>query len=467
MKRVAAIDLLRALAIIGMVVSGQMLWNAQLPAWMFHAQLPPPTFAFNPEVPGLTWVDLVFPFFLFSMGAAMPLALRRREEQGATGWQVTRSALHRFVWLAAFAIILGNTRMGLLSELPRWGAALATLGVWALFFVMFVRLPRMERRRNSWLNWGGLAALVGVTLCYKPLFGVNTSLHHSDIIILILASMALFGTVLYWLTRGNWLLRVAVIAGVALLKMASSVEGSWCQWLWQQTPAVWLFRFEFVKYLCMVLSGTLAGDLIYRFRQTSEATTESKPTATPAWNIVVVVLMAALIGVQLWGLFVRELGWTVVLSALLCGAAAWSVRSMTSPEKPLVKSLLSLAVVMLFLGLLAEPLEGGIKKDPATIGYFFVTGAMATFVLIAALVLELRFGIRFRFLEASGANPMFAYTASGYLIQPLAVLMGLSVYIERMAALTPWCGFLRGVLFALLVMAITYPFTRKNYFWKS
>ena len=239
MKRVAAIDLLRALAIIGMVVSGQMLWNAQLPAWMFHAQLPPPTFAFNPEVPGLTWVDLVFPFFLFSMGAAMPLALRRREEQGATGRQVTLSALHRFVWLAAFAIILGNTRMGLLSELPRWGAALATLGVWALFFVMFVRLPQMERRRNGWLNWGGLAALVGVTLCYKPLFGVNTSLHHSDIIILILASMALFGTVLYWLTRGNWLLRVAVIAGVALMKMASSVEGSWCQWLWQQTPAVW------------------------------------------------------------------------------------------------------------------------------------------------------------------------------------------------------------------------------------
>ncbi|MBQ5619617.1 MAG: DUF5009 domain-containing protein, partial [Alistipes sp.] len=114
MKRVAAIDVLRALAIIGMVVSGQMLWNAELPAFMFHAQLPPPTFAFNPEVPGITWVDLVFPFFLFSMGAAMPLALRRREEQGA-GWkEVTGSALHRFVWLASFAIILGNTRMGLL-----------------------------------------------------------------------------------------------------------------------------------------------------------------------------------------------------------------------------------------------------------------------------------------------------------------------------------------------------------------
>jgi hypothetical protein len=39
--------------------------------------------------------------------------------------------------------------------------------------------------------------------------------------------------------------------------------------------------------------------------------------------------------------------------------------------------------------------------------------------------------------------------------------------IERFANLTPWCGFWRGVLFALLVIVVTYPFTRKNYYWKS
>ena len=247
MQRVAAIDVLRALAIIGMVVSGQMLWNAQLPAFMFHAQLPPPTFAFNPAVPGITWVDLVFPFFLFSMGAAMPLALRRREEKGAGIGQIASSALHRFVWLAAFAIILGNTRMGLIHSVEKWVAALATLGVWLLFFAMFVRVPNLDKGKNKWLNWGGFAALVVVTMLYKPIFGIEVSLHKSDIIILILASMALFGTLLWWLTRNSLPMRIVLIGGMALLKMASSVEGSWCQWLWQQTPAVWLFRFEFLK----------------------------------------------------------------------------------------------------------------------------------------------------------------------------------------------------------------------------
>ena len=467
MKRVAAIDVLRALAIIGMVVSGQMLWNAELPAFMFHAQLPPPTFAFNPEVPGITWVDLVFPFFLFSMGAAMPLALRRREEQGA-GWkEVTGSALHRFVWLASFAIILGNTRMGLLGSVERWVAALATLVIWGLFFAMFVRVPGMEKRKNTLLNWGGFVLLVGATLLYKPIFGVEVSLHKSDIIILILASMALFGTLLWWLTRNSLAMRMVVIGGVALLKMASSVEGSWCQWLWEQTPAVWLFRFEFLKYLCLVLSGTVAGDVIHRALKGAPAT-DAPTDRRQAWlTASLVVLMVALILTQLWGLFVRQVGMTVLLSVVLCAVVGVVLKYLRTPEKALLRSLFGVAVVLLLIGLVAEPLEGGIKKDHATISYFFVTGGMASFVLIAALALELRFGIRFRALEACGANPMFAYTASGYLITPIAVLTSLSVVIERFANLTPWCGFWRGVLFALLVIAVTYPFTRKNYYWKS
>jgi predicted acyltransferase len=188
MKRIAAIDFLRALAIIGMVASGSMFWHAELPAAMFHAQLPPPTFVFNPDVAGITWVDLVFPFFLFSMGASMPLALRRREEKGAGTITILRSALHRYVWLAAFAIILGNTGMYLLGDSSQYVASLATLCIWILFFVMFIRVPHMNSRRNTILNWVGFALLIGATLLYKPLFGVDVDIERNNIIILILAN---------------------------------------------------------------------------------------------------------------------------------------------------------------------------------------------------------------------------------------------------------------------------------------
>lgn len=467
MKRVAAIDVLRALAIIGMVVSGQMFWHAELPAYMFHAQLPPPTFAFNPEVPGITWVDLVFPFFLFSMGAAMPLALRRREQKGANWLNVTGSALHRFVWLAMFAIILGNTRMGLIQSVDGWVAALSTLGVWLLFFMMFVRVPNMDKRKNSLLNWVGCAVLVVVTMLYKPLFGVDVSLYHSDVIILILASMALFATLLWWFTRNSWVMRIAIIGAVVLLKMASSVDGSWCQWLWQQTPAEWLFRFEFLKYLCLVLAGTFAGDIIHKTMLSSTSEVQTVDRRSTWLTAIVVMLMGVMIGATMWGLFVREVGATVVICGVVAAVAGVVLRYIKTAEQPLLKALFAVGVVLFFIGLVAEPLEGGIKKDHATVSYFFVTGGLASFVLVAALALELRFGIRFRALEACGANPMFAYTASGYLITPIAALVGLLPLIDKFGHLSPWCSFGRGVLFALLVIAVTYPFTRKNYYWKS
>ena len=466
MKRVAAIDFLRALAIIGMVASGSMFWHAELPAAMFHAQLPPPTFVFNPDVAGITWVDLVFPFFLFSMGASMPLALRRREQKGASTMQVVQSALHRFVWLAGFAIILGNTRMYLLGNSPEWVASLATLCVWVLFFVMFIRLPKMEQRRNTILNWVGFALLIGATLLYKPLFGVDVALERSDIIIIILANMALFGTLFWWFTRNHPTTRIVIIAAFAMLKMASGVEESWTAHLWQFSPADWLFRFEFLKYLCVVLTGSLVGDMIYRWMSAKK---ENDDTATDngSLSIAIVATLIATVVLLMWGLFSREVETAVYLSAALCLATWFMLKGLRSEHSVLYREIFVAAMAMLLIGLITEPMEGGIKKDHATVSYFFTTSAMAAMVLLSALMLEIRFKLRFKVLEACGANPMFAYVASGYLLTPLLTLCCVIGPMNEWFHSGPWLSFGRGVVFALLVIAVTYPFTRKNYYWKS
>lgn len=49
------------------------LHGYMLPVWKGHIQPPPPDHVLRPDIPGLAWVNLVFPFFLFSMGAAMPI----------------------------------------------------------------------------------------------------------------------------------------------------------------------------------------------------------------------------------------------------------------------------------------------------------------------------------------------------------------------------------------------------------
>jgi len=101
-NRAYALDALRGFAILTMVLSGVIPYGV-LPAWMYHAQVPPPDHSFNPGLPGFTWVDLVFPLFLFALGAAIPLALSRRLEKGTPYRKVILEILERGFLLGFFA----------------------------------------------------------------------------------------------------------------------------------------------------------------------------------------------------------------------------------------------------------------------------------------------------------------------------------------------------------------------------
>src|ERR1051325_3275672 len=75
-----------------------------LPAWMYHAQEPPPTHEQNLSLPGLTFPDLVFPFFLFTLGVAIPLALSGRLQRGASSVTAMRGAITRGLLLLFLAL---------------------------------------------------------------------------------------------------------------------------------------------------------------------------------------------------------------------------------------------------------------------------------------------------------------------------------------------------------------------------
>jgi len=91
-KRLDSLDVFRGLTIAGMIlVSTPGTWNAVYPA-LEHA-------AWN----GWTPTDLVFPFLLFAMGAAVPFALARR--RGAAP-RVRRHVVQRALILFALGLVL-------------------------------------------------------------------------------------------------------------------------------------------------------------------------------------------------------------------------------------------------------------------------------------------------------------------------------------------------------------------------
>ena len=85
-KRNESLDALRGFAILTMVLSGSIAYGDVMPAWMYHAQVPPPHHKFMPTLAGITWVDVVFPFFLFTMGGKKhePEAINARANLNVT-----------------------------------------------------------------------------------------------------------------------------------------------------------------------------------------------------------------------------------------------------------------------------------------------------------------------------------------------------------------------------------------------
>ncbi len=143
-KRADALDALRGFAIITMILSGSIPFSgpAALPGWMYHAQLPPPDHVFNPNLPGITWVDLVFPFFLFAMGAAFPFALRKRIEQGIPYWKLSLQAIQRGFLLVVFALFLQHSKPYALSGNPETFHWIIGLAGFAILFLIYYRYPK-------------------------------------------------------------------------------------------------------------------------------------------------------------------------------------------------------------------------------------------------------------------------------------------------------------------------------------
>lgn len=416
--RDVSLDALRGLAVLGMVFSGSLGFGGALPAWMYHAQLPPPAHQFMPALAGLTWVDLVFPMFLFALGAALPLALRDHAP-GAAG----RAALRRFALLLFFALFTQQFKT-------------AQVGPW-LALAAFVLLGLQLVRRVPWpVKAGAWAAAAALWLWV----GVDPRRH--DIILVVLAGTAGAGTLLWAATRGGrepwrWWVLPAVVAVMLAPPDAWTRSLAW-------TPADWAWRFAFLKYLLIVVPGMAAGDWLAR----GEARSRDRGLAALALGLVVVNLVL---------LQARE----PLLNALLSAALlAWGgVRA--AREGGFAARAWPLVAALVLLGLLMEPLQGGIRKDPSTFSYQVLTAGLSLALLLALQPLR---GLGMA--AGLGRNPMLAYVAGGLCVTPLLQLTGL---------LPAWQGLngnaaealLKGALFTVAVAALTLAANRRGWIWRA
>ena len=471
-RRAYALDALRGLAILGMILSGQLPFGAKaLPAWMYHAQVPPPEHQWVSTLAGITWVDLVFPFFLFALAAAIPLALTRRLEHGPK-WKAALFIAERGVLLAFFALYVQAIRPYVISEHPSAATWLVGLLGFALLFPVLTRLPKSWPAGWCWAiriaGWAGAVALLGL-LRYPG--GNGFSLERSDIIIVVLANMAVFGSLLWWLTRARLLLRLGVLGvliAIRLSNMPQPIEG-WVSDIWRWSPVPWIYRLYYLQYLFIVVPGTIAGDLVLQWlRAVADGKAEGHETWSKPRLGAIAALMVCVVLLLVAGLKARWLVGTTLVTFALCALGWWLMSRPGSGTERLFHTLFNWGIYWLVLGLFFEPYEGGIKKDRATMSYYFVTAGCAICLLIAFSILVDVFRRKrwVQLLVENGQNPMIAYAGINNLVVPLLVLTGVEKLLSGLAA-TPWLGFLRGAIITLLLALSVSVFTKLKLFWRT
>jgi len=162
MKRIASIDIFRALTMITMLFVNDFAGMSGLPHWLHHAATQEDMLGFS---------DLVFPAFLFCVGLSVPFAIGARYRKGDSQLQVLTHLLSRtlaLVVMGVFAMNLGGVEGGLSRPV------FTLLAVAGFFLVWNVYPHKSDGRYPVWvriLQVTGALLLAGLVI-YKDLHGM-------------------------------------------------------------------------------------------------------------------------------------------------------------------------------------------------------------------------------------------------------------------------------------------------------
>jgi predicted acyltransferase len=139
-----ALDMFRGFAILTMVLANYLAGVTVVPAWLKHA----------PDV-GLTFIDLIAPFFIFAIGVTFGPSFRKRNSAGGGGTSRSGAAgtgagvpgavghfVRRYLGFIGIGAIIaaGEAALGMASSLIDWGV-LQAIGAAGLVTLTVIALP--------------------------------------------------------------------------------------------------------------------------------------------------------------------------------------------------------------------------------------------------------------------------------------------------------------------------------------
>ena len=461
-ERALGLDAFRGFLLLAMTFAMTIPFGP-FPTWMYHMQNPPPSGEFA-AIAGLTWRDLMFPGFLFTMSAAIPITNSLRLAKGMSYPGVIFTMLKRAGLLMLFAWIIGHVNPYWTEDYTRRGNLMAIAGFLICWPIFMRKLPQWSEQTARNVKRVGFA-LAAVLLFAGPLiYGKQFSLERRDGIIASLAFCSLLAVCIWLATRTRPQLRLGIIALIAAAKLAST-SGGWVQNVWSATPAAWLYESWYLELMIIVLAGTIAGDLLVQWMKPRPASDAQLAWPTPRLLLIAAVA-AAFTPIALVGLFNRNGPVTAGITIVLAIAGAFLFLQPRTERDRVLSKLFAWAAFWIVLGMILEPFEGGIKKVPQTLSYLVLTAGLSQAMLIVALILtDVLAGTKrvMKPLVDIGQNPLLAYVVFMLFLNHIAWATG----IGGIGTKVWWEATIRGLIFTGLAAVIVMTATRKKMFWRA
>ena len=243
-QRILSIDALRGITILVMIFVNELAGVSGIPAWMKHMPA---------DADAMTFVDVVFPAFLFIVGMSIPFAINRRLSKGDNFMKLQGHILWRSLGLLVLGFFMVNAEDGYNEA-----AMGMSIHAWSLlFYVCVILVWNVYSFSQQWmvylLKGIGIAGLIILAFIYKG--GEDGTEHmqpHWWGILGLIGWAYLYSCIIYQLFKGNvyGILAMIVVCVIfyAVAKQPAVQQSAW-SWMAKQSGNA--------AHVSIVLSGML------------------------------------------------------------------------------------------------------------------------------------------------------------------------------------------------------------------
>ena len=305
-KRVLSIDAFRGLTILIMIFVNTVAGVHGIPAWMEHMP---------GDIDGMTFVDVVFPAFLFIVGMSIPFAMAAR--RGASFVQRQTHILMRAAGLIIIGVFMVNAEEGYNEAAMHMSIHLWSLLVYCCVILTWNVYTFRNATISAALRIVGIVGLIMLGFIFRggPTGELRLSPQWWGILGLI-GWAYLYSCILYQLSRGRLVILMMALGFCVIYYCVGHLDGQSNSWWAAQTENASHSSIALGGLICSLIffDSTHQKSTGYRFLQAAMLVLLmliigyllrpyfhiSKIDATPTWCLYSSAICIALFGLLYW-----------------------------------------------------------------------------------------------------------------------------------------------------------------------